>query len=237
MNTQIWNNYRVERHPVGKGKKGNIFRGYDAINKRDVAIKRMKDIEGARKEAAIMKEYSRHDFLPTYYDFFIDERYAYIVMEWIEGKSMKKNKKKLKSKQALTFTLKILDGLHHLHKSGSVHSDLHRGNIMLLAPNYKSLKIIDFGNGKLIENKAHKYPHDLSWKQVKDQSRDLYRAAALCVYMLTGKRPQNERDIQDITIKNKELRNVLVKALSIEKANRYQTAQEFKQALEPFLNK
>lgn len=243
MSNFIWDKYEVKKKPIGKGKKGMVYKAYDALNDKIVAIKKMPNIERAQREADVMKAYGSHKYLPEFYDFFIIDYHAHIVMEWIDGETLKGQIRNLNQQSVLKITLKILEGLQHLHETGFIHHDLNRGNVMLLNPDQEIAKVIDLGSARLLKHHSSKekteyqnqnrvVSHRLCEEGV-DERNDLATVAGLCVYLLSGKKARTFKKVK--SVKNKELEKVLSQALHPDKEKRYRTAQEMIAALKPFV--
>ena len=73
--------YEISGEKLGEGNSSKVFKAIDTYKNRVVAIKRMKNKKQAKKEAKIMERYPSHPHLIEFYDFFIEDRYAYIIME------------------------------------------------------------------------------------------------------------------------------------------------------------
>ncbi|MDV2583337.1 protein kinase domain-containing protein [Alkalibacillus haloalkaliphilus] len=236
MSKLINNQYEMQKL-VGHGKKGEVFKGYDHSNQKTVAIKKTKSISRAKSEALVMEAYGSHQYLPEIYDFMVEKGYAYIVMEWIDGEPLNKSSIKYDEKNAVENTIKILEGLDHLHKNGFLHCDLKRGNIMLIESK-PNVKIIDFGRSKLMRNnEKHKVNGKKDNRAFKPAEKgygitdELNKVAVLCGYMLTGKKTKNPKKIN---ITNQKLQKILIQAMGGDKNKRYKTAEEMITALKPF---
>jgi len=156
VSIKILNQYILQTL-IGKGKYGKVYLGYDRLNKRQVAIKELKNLQLAEQEAHIMKQYGRSKFLVTFYDFFINNDKAYIVMEYVKGKTFGKNfdskGQKKDKKLSVQITINILEGLNSLHhKTGFYHDDVKPKNVMIYKDRPETIKIIDFNSSKKIEN-------------------------------------------------------------------------------------
>ncbi|MDD4179345.1 MAG: serine/threonine-protein kinase [Candidatus Margulisbacteria bacterium] len=127
---------------IGSGAMGQVFRAYDAVTDRDVAIK----VETGRKKRlpleAIIYDAFPHQLFPEFHLFGMEQdKLNFIAMELLEGQTLKELKPASMS-QIIDITLQIC-GLESFHNLGWVFLDLKPYNI-ILQPNGK-IKIIDFG--------------------------------------------------------------------------------------------
>jgi len=127
---------------IGSGAMGQVFRAYDAVTDRDVAIK----VETRRKkrlpQEAIIYDAFPHQLFPEFHLFGMEQdKLNFIAMELLEGRPLKELKQASMS-QIIDITLQIC-GLEAFHNLGWVFLDLKPYNI-ILQPNGK-VKIIDFG--------------------------------------------------------------------------------------------
>ncbi|RXI96451.1 hypothetical protein DS745_22330 [Anaerobacillus alkaliphilus] len=224
MSRYFWDRYEVQEKPVGQGKKGVVYQGYDLKNNRMVAIKRMQKIKRAEREAMIMKELGSHQYLPKFYDFFIADNHGHIVMEWIDGEPLRKFKNKHDEKTVVNIIIMILEGLKHLHNKGFLHFDLNRGNIMIVKQNQGLIvKIIDFDRSKLMDKHHEKKKNAFKFAKVNiDERHDLLQVVQLFTFLLTGQYTASYEALETINFDNKALQKVLLKAVY----PGYETAQE-----------
>ena len=138
---------------IGVGGMAVVYRAYDTIDDRTVAIKILKDefsdnaeflrrFKNESKAIAMLD----HPNIVKVYDVSFGDRLQYIVMEYIDGISLKEyliQQKEVKWKEAIHFTVQILHALQHAHEKGIVHRDIKPQNIMLLQDG--SIKVTDFG--------------------------------------------------------------------------------------------
>jgi serine/threonine protein kinase len=250
ITTNKWGKYEMEPIPIGQGKQGQVFKGFDPIQKKKVAIKVTKNIESSQYEAFVMQEYGSHKFLAQYYDFFVLNQKAYLVMEWIQGDSLKNKSKIYDEKTAVQITLNLLDGLKHLHNKGYLHADILPNNIMMVKSKVNTVKLIDLGiavrkgSNNLYEGKHYRKrdtifcppEQRLSKRWVLDDSSDLYRIAGICVSLLTKKKPLLNRDTRShiCSLKNEKLERAINKAMHPNREKRYQNAADMMKALERF---
>ena len=193
---------------IGNGGYSIVYRGvHEALNM-PVAIKMMKHdlametdfIINFRNEAKTIAKFN-HENIVKVYD--IEERYQtlFIVMEHLEGMSLRKALQKmlrLSAKQVVSYLLQVCAGLAYAHEHGIVHQDIKPGNIFIL-PDEK-IKILDFGLACPCgsENLLTGTPFYMSPEQIDcipvDERTDIYGLGITAYEMLTGQRPFPEED-------------------------------------------
>ncbi len=211
----------------------------------------MSNINEALIEADIMRNIGGSKHVTRLLDIFIEEPYAYLVMEYNKGSRLGyfKKGKIYEPKKAVQITIKILEGIRSIHECGFLHCDLTPHNVLILHDNPESIKIIDFGSSvQKNESGEYKGTHKGATKWYRppelkkgpdgfsahiDNSSDLYSCACICLYLLTGKAPFRKKESYQL-VRNEKLRMVLKKAVRRNKRERYQTADELIKALQPF---
>lgn len=148
--------YRVEGR-LGKGGMGEVYRGFDDRLDRAVALKRVKpdanDPDNARKrfqrEAKTIAKLS-HGSIVQVYDWIEDEDSDWIVMELVEGRSLREilDEGLLALDEAARIAREIASGLGAAHDVGLIHRDLKPENVMLTSGG--GVKILDFGLAKQV---------------------------------------------------------------------------------------
>lgn len=205
---QIFDNrYRIDK-VIGVGGMAVVFEAYDYVMKRTVAVKMLKD-EIAHDTQSVKRFINEskavamlsHPNIVKIYDVSVKENRKYIVMERVEGITLKNylNKKgTLGMREMLQYTEQILLALEHAHSKGVVHRDIKPQNILLLKNGV--IKVTDFGIAKLpnadtltMTDKAigtvyYISPEQASGKKV-DRRSDIYSLGVLMYEMSTGKLP------------------------------------------------
>ncbi len=204
---------------LGIGGMSVVYKAYDNIESRTVAVKILKDeyvsneeflrrFKNESKAIAVLS----HPNIVKVYDVSFGEKLQYIVMEHIEGITLKQlieQQGSLRWKDALYYTMQILRGLQHAHDKGIVHRDIKPQNIMVLPDT--TIKVTDFGiarfarsEQKTITDKAIGSVHYISPEQARgdntDEKSDLYSLGVMLYEMLTGKLPFQAENAVSVAI-------------------------------------
>ena len=257
------------RELVGVGGMANVYKGYDVVEDRTVAIKILRDefldneefLHRFRNEFRAISLLN-HPNIVQVYDVSFTNRIQCIVMEYIDGISLKEyieQEKVIRWKEAVHFTIQILRGLQHAHDRGIVHRDIKPQNIMLLEDG--TIKITDFGIARFsrsstntITTKAIGSVHYISPEQASggntDARADLYSIGVLLFEMLTGKLPFEADSPVSVAILQiqsapmlptsinpsipKGLEEIIMKAMQKDVSKRYQSAAEMLRDIDSF---
>ncbi|MEY2195850.1 serine/threonine-protein kinase [Neobacillus sp. BF23-41] len=242
--------YTLDHQTIGKGATSLVFFGLNQRNER-VVIKKVDSRREAEQESDILRSLPVHKHIITCLDFFVDEHKGYIVLEYHEGGRLGHYKKGIIHDQelAVQITINILKGLKVIHQHGILHCDITPHNILICNDDPQTVKIIDFGSA-VRTNDSGEYIGNhrgaTRWyrpPELKKQNHfftaninycsDVYSAACVCLYLLTGFAPYRKKQACK-QIPNQKLQKVLRKATRKYKLKRYQSAQEFIDALLPF---
>jgi serine/threonine-protein kinase len=246
--------------PIGKGGMGVVYKAEDITLKRDVALKFLPEelleypeaserfIREARATAALS-----HPHICTIHEIHEEEEKAFIVMEFIDGQSLRQKiaGKPMDQTQALDIAIQAAEGLNEAHKKGIIHRDIKPGNIMLTAEG--QAKIMDFGLAKIsgeslitkeavtMGTAAYMSPEQVRG-EILDHRTDIWSLGVVLYEMLTGQVPFKGDYEQSLmyAIVNKEpepiskihagisreLENVIHTALAKDPAERYQSMGE-----------
>ena len=199
--------YNIEKI-VGIGGMAVVFRATDTVTNRTVAIKMLKE-DVAKDEAAVRRFINEsravamlsHPNIVSVYDVSVSGASKYIVMEYIEGITLKSYMSKrgaLPLPDTIGYCEQILRALIHAHSRGIVHRDIKPQNIMLLKNGV--IKVADFGIAKLpnaetvtmtdraIGTVYYISPEQASGLQIDSRS-DIYSTGVMLYEMATGKLP------------------------------------------------
>ena len=252
---------------IGVGGMAVVYKAYDNIDDRIVAVKVLKEEYLANEEfRRRFKNESKaiavlsHNNIVKVYDVSFGDRLQYIVMEYIEGITLKEYIEKrgvIDWNEALFFIIQILRALQHAHDKGVVHRDVKPQNIMLLENG--TIKVADFGiarfshsESRTVTEKAIGSVHYISPEQAKgeltDEKADLYSVGIMLYEMLTGKLPfdaDNAVSVALMQVNNEAelprsinsripvgFEQITVKAMQKSTRERYQSAAEMLMDLE-----
>lgn len=196
------------RELIGVGGMAYVYHCYDAIDAREVAIKILKDefldnedfirrFKNESKAIAVLN----HPNIVRVYDVSFGDMIQYIVMEYIDGITLKEYiemRKILDWKEAVHLTTQILKALQHAHENGIVHRDIKPQNIMLLQDG--TIKVTDFGIARFsttgtgtMSEQAIGSVHYIAPEQARgdktDGKTDIYSVGVMMYEMLTGRLP------------------------------------------------
>lgn len=196
---------------IGVGGMAVVYKAIDLIDNKTVAVKILKEeyntnVEFRRRFRNESKAIAMlsHQNIVKVCDVSFGESMQYIVMEYIEGITLKEyiqNKGSLDWREAMIFTAQILKGLRHAHDKGVIHRDIKPQNIMLLS-DMRTIKVADFGIARL-DNKTDTKTlgdgsaigsvHYISPEQARaqnvDKRTDIYSVGVVLYEMITGTVP------------------------------------------------
>ena len=254
---------------IGVGGMAEVYKGVDVIDNKTVAIKILK------KEFAENEEFLRrfrneskaiavlsHPNIVKIYDVGFSEKIQYIVMEYIDGITLKEyieEEKVLTWKDTVHFVIQILRALQHAHDKGIVHRDIKPQNIMMFTDG--TIKVMDFGiakfareEGKTATDQAIGSVHYISPEQasgnVTDAKSDIYSVGAMMYEMLTGRKPFDSDNPVAIAVMHMHdiperprainpdipdgLEEIVLRAMEKAPEDRYQTTAEMISDIEAF---
>ena len=256
---------------IGVGGMAYVYKAYDSIDDRTVAVKILRDEYLANEEfTRRFKNESKaiailsHPNIVKVYDVSFGERLQYIVMEYIDGITLKEyieQQQDIKWKEAVHFTVQILRALQHAHDKGIVHRDIKPQNIMLLPDG--TIKVTDFGIARFSRNeiratsatdKAIGSVHYISPEQARgditDEKADIYSVGVMLYEMLTGRLPFEADNAVSVAIMQLQsepklpreinppipegLEEITIKAMQKDPAKRYQSAAEMLYDIDEF---
>lgn len=208
------------------------------------------------KEAKTLAKFSSYPGVVSVRDFFLENGTAYIVMEYVEGETLKeylaKHGGKISSRELFSMILPVMQSLGQIHQEGIIHRDISPENIMIDCRN--QMKLLDFGAARDFAESGNKslsvmlkpgYAPEEQYRSrgVQGPWTDVYALCATMYKCLTGEVPleSNERIWDDglqmpsargVVIKESE-EQALMKGLAVRQENRYQSVIELVAALYP----
>lgn len=253
---------------IGTGGMAVVYKALCHRLNRLVAVKILKDeFSGdeefrrrfrAEGEAVAMLS---HPNIVQVYDVSSSDSANYIVMELIDGISLKQYmevKGVLNWKETLHFSMQIAKGLEHAHSRGIVHRDIKPHNVMVLKNG--SVKVMDFGIARVM-NKSNTLTkealgsvHYISPEQAKgghtDNRSDLYSLGVVMYEMMTGRPPYDGESPVAVAIQHisggaalpsalnpnipRGMEQIIMKAMALDPKDRYDSATQMLQDMEEF---
>ena len=246
---------------IGEGGMANVYLAQDTILDRKVAIKVLrgdlandeKFIRRFQREALSASSLS-HPNIVEMYDVGEDNGSHYIVMEYIEGKTVKQLLKKrgnLTVSEAVDIMLQLTDGIAHAHDSYIIHRDLKPQNIMIQEDG--QIKITDFGIAMALNStqltqtnsvmgSVHYLPPEQAAGKGSTIKCDIYSMGILFYELLTGILPFKGDNAVEIALKHmkdplpsvrkqnsnipQSVENIIIKATAKNPKNRYNDVKE-----------
>ncbi len=211
------------RELIGIGGMANVYRCYDTMDDREVAIKILKDeylnnlefIRRFKNESKAIAVLS-HPNIVKVFDVSFGDMIQYIVMEYIDGITLKEYIQQqgvLTWKETVHLISQVLAALSHAHSKGVVHRDVKPQNMMLLSDG--TIKVTDFGiarfsnNTKTMTEQAIGSVHYIAPEQAKgditDGRTDIYSLGVMMYEMLTGKLPYDGDNAVSVALMHLQL--------------------------------
>lgn len=257
---KVNNRYEIVKS-IGEGGMANVYLAKDNILERNVAVKVLrgdlsaddKFIRRFQREAQSVSNLS-HQNIVEVYDVGEEDGEHYIVMEYIEGKTLKQL---LKKRESLTLTevidimTQLTDGIAHAHESYIIHRDIKPQNIMI--EDNGLIKITDFGIAMALNatqltqtnsvmGSVHYLPPEQASGKGSTIKSDIYSLGILMYELLTGTVPFKGDNAVEIALKHmkdkipsirkqnpaipQSVENILLKAAAKNPRNRYDSAKD-----------
>lgn len=246
---------------LGVGGQGTAYLANDLHAKTSVVLKefilpvyvevavRRQALERFENEGRILKQLD-HDQIVKLLDFFVEDHRTYLVLEHIEGKSLKQiveEQGPLSEKQVIELSKQMCTMLEYLHglEPPVVHRDFTPDNL-ILRPDGK-LKLVDFNVAQQTDSTAtgtvvgkHAYLPPEQFRGTPVPQSDLYSLGATLHYLLTGCEPEpisvsRPKRIKDSVSENMDLLVARATAMSLEA--RHQNVQELAEEISNFFDR
>jgi serine/threonine protein kinase len=206
---EVLGSYKIVEK-IGEGGMGAVYRGFDEMLEREVAIKMLRPelasqpevVERFRTEAITLAKLN-HPNIATLYSFLRNGEDYFMVMEFVRGETLDDVIRKFGSmsvERAVPLFCQALEGIDHAHRMGIVHRDLKPANVMLTDSN--SIKVMDFGiarvlgtarmtrQGNIVGTIEYMSPEQVRGLE-SDARSDVYSLGIVLYEMLTGRVPFN----------------------------------------------
>ena len=274
--TRLIGRYTVEG-VLGQGGFGITYLGMDELHKKKVAIKEFfpqgivtrnieyedtvtvtlvgekenydKGKERFLKEAQTMAMFSKDKGIVKALDFFEINNTAYIVMEYLEGVTLKqylRENERIDAEDLVELLVPLIEALDEIHSQGLIHRDISPDNIMVLPDG--RIKLMDFGAARdytefgekslsIVLKPGYAPPEQYQTHGVQGPWTDIYALCATMYKCITGENPPDaiERVMDDslkkisefgITIPPQE-EAAIIKGMSVSAKDRYQDIKDF----------
>ena len=245
---------------IGEGGMANVYLGYDTILDRNVAIKILRgDLSNDEKfvrrfqREALSASSLAHPNIVEMYDVGEDDGLYYIVMEYVDGKTVKQLLKKrgnLTISETIDIMLQLTDGMSHAHDSYIVHRDLKPQNIMIKDDG--QIKITDFGIAMALNStqltqtnsvmgSVHYLPPEQASGKGSTIKSDIYSMGIIFYELLSGSLPFRGDNAVEIALKHmrdplpslrddnpaipQSIENIIKRATAKNPKNRYDDAR------------
>lgn len=206
--TIVGHRYRIIE-PIGTGGMAHVYRAVNLATRKVVAIKVLKD--EYRNDAEFLRRFERearavlhlsHDNIVRAYDVGETEGLPYIVLEFIDGKTLKEildENGPMPPRIAVALVVQVLDALGAAHAAGIIHRDVKPQNVIVMQSG--KVKLMDFGIARDVNANTVTFAgatvlgsvHYLSPEQAKGlpvtEGSDLYSTGIMLYEMLTGRVP------------------------------------------------
>ncbi len=268
--TKINDRYQIIK-TLGEGGMANVYLAHDTYLDRNVAVKVLrgdlandeKFVRRFQREALSATSLS-HPNIVEIYDVGEDDGQYYIVMEYVDGKTLKqvlKQRGHLSVTEVIDIMLQVTDGMAHAHDAYIIHRDIKPQNIMILSNGM--IKITDFGvaialnstqltQTNSVMGTVHYIPPEQANGKGSTIRSDIYSMGIMMYELLTGFLPYKGDNAVEIALKHlreplpsvrkfdptipQSIENVIIKATAKNPKNRYKDAREMHDDLKTALD-
>ena len=260
MTDILGNRYEIIKK-IGGGGMAVVYLAKDVFLDRPVAVKVLREeyigdqdyIRRFHKEAKAIASLS-HPNIVNIYDFGINNDRAFLVMEYVEGQTLKDiitQKGALSSAETAEIGRQICLGVAEAHRKGIVHKDIKPHNILI--EKNGNVKVADFGIAQAIDNNtithnkgilgsAHYFSPEQAKGEQLDYKTDIYSIGVVLYEMVTGKVPFTGDNPVTVALKHiqaqpiipskivpdisPQLEHIILKAMAKDPSQRYSSADE-----------
>ena len=274
--TRLIGRYTIEG-VLGQGGFGITYLGIDELHEKKVAIKEFfpqgivtrnieyqdtvtvtfvgekdnyeKGKERFLKEARTMAKFSKDEGIVKALDFFEINNTAYIVMEYLEGVTLKqylRENKRIDAEELVELLVPLIEALDEIHSQGLIHRDISPDNIMVLPDG--RIKLMDFGAARdytefgekslsIVLKPGYAPPEQYQTHGVQGPWTDIYALCATMYKCITGENPPDaiERVMDDHLKKISafgipvlpQIEEAIIKGMSVAANDRYQNVGDF----------
>ena len=267
---KINDRYQIIR-TIGEGGMANVYLAHDTILERDVAVKILRgDLADDEKfvrrfqREAISASSLAHPNIVEMYDVGEDDGQYYIVMEYVEGKTLKslvKRRGSLTITEVVDIMLQLTSAVACAHDSYIIHRDIKPQNVLIKEDG--TVKITDFGIAMALNSNeltqtnsvmgsVHYLPPEQANGSGSTIKSDIYSLGILMFELLTGKLPFKGENAVEIAIKQmrdkipsvcainpeipQSIENIILKACAKNPKNRYENVLEMHDDIKNALN-
>jgi uncharacterized protein YndB with AHSA1/START domain/tRNA A-37 threonylcarbamoyl transferase component Bud32 len=233
---------------VGQGGMGVVYKGRQPLLDRHVAIKVLRpdfQADGEFQERFLREARTlarlRHPYIVTVFDIGKSEQLYYIVMEFVEGASLRQLlvDRSITERDALEFVPQIAEALQHAHEAGVVHRDVKPENVLVDA--LGRVRLVDFGLATLFGPNVSRSPDDnrvagtlgymapeqFTMPETVDHRADVYSTGIVFHELLAGDLPRADRlPPSQTAATDPRLDPIVLRATEPERERRYQAARE-----------
>ena len=274
--TRLIGRYTIEG-VLGQGGFGITYLGIDELHEKKVAIKEFfpqgivtrnieyqdtvtvtfvgekdnyeKGKERFLKEARTMAKFSKDEGIVKALDFFEINNTAYIVMEYLEGITLKqylRENQRIAPEDLIELLVPLIESLDEIHSQGMIHRDISPDNIMVLPDG--RIKLMDFGAARdytefgekslsIVLKPGYAPPEQYQTHGIQGPWTDIYALCATMYKCITGENPPDaiERVMDDSLKKISEFgiaippqeEAAIIKGMSVSAKDRYQDIKDF----------
>ena len=274
--TRLIGRYTIEK-VLGQGGFGITYLGMDELHEKPVAIKEFfpqgivtrnieyqdtvtvtfvgekdnyeKGKERFLKEARTMAKFSKDEGIVKALDFFEINNTAYIVMEYLEGVTLKqylRENKRIAAEDLVELLVPLIEALDEIHSQGLIHRDISPDNIMVLPDG--RIKLMDFGAARdytefgekslsIVLKPGYAPPEQYQTHGVQGPWTDIYALCATMYKCITGENPPDAIErVMDDSLKKisafgipvlPQIEEAIIKGMSVAAKDRYQNVGDF----------